>query len=142
MSEPVTIRGRGIARGRAEGRALIADATLSFWGEVDPVAGTVISAGHLLEGRCIAGKVLVIRSTPGSSATPMVLRLASLEGKAPAALVNLEVDALAALGCIVNQIPMIADLECDPFSLVCDGDHLVVDADCGSLTIMREGALT
>ncbi len=78
----------------------------------------------------------------GLSATPMVLRLASLEGKAPAALANLEVDALAALGCIVNRIPMIADLECDPFSLVRDGDHVVVDADSGFLSIVREGGLT
>ncbi len=138
MPESVTIRGRGVVGGRAEGAALVADATLSFWGEVDPVTGVVISAGHPLEGKSIAGKVLVIRSTRGSSATPMVLRLASLEGKAPAALVNLEVDSLAALGCIVNRIPMIAELECNPFSLVRDGDHVVVDADSGSLSIMRE----
>ena len=35
----------------------------------------------------------------------MVLNLARLEGKAPAALVNVEIDSLAVLGCIVNQIP-------------------------------------
>jgi hypothetical protein len=37
---------------------------------------------------------------------------------------------------------MIADLERDPFSLVRDGDHLVVDADNGFVSIMRKGSLT
>ena len=67
----------------------------------------------------------------------MVLRLAQLEGKAPAAMVNLEVDALAALGCIVNQIPMLAELERDPFGLVFSGDRVAVDADAGTLTVLR-----
>jgi predicted aconitase with swiveling domain len=125
----IVIAGRGVVKGRAQGEALVADATLSFWGEVDAVTGKVIAVGHPLEGECLAGRVLVIRSTKGSSATPMMLRLASLEGNAPAALVNVEVDGLAALGCIVNGIPMMADLERDPFAAIATGDHVVVDAD-------------
>ena len=136
MPEPAfEIRGRGVVKGRAEGEALVADATLSFWGEVDPVAGKVIAVGHPLEGQSLAGRVLVIRSTKGSSGTPMILRLSTLEGKAPAALVNVEVDGLAALGCIVNGIPMMTDLTCDPFAVIASGDRVVVDADRGVLTV-------
>jgi hypothetical protein len=138
MTEPLRITGRSIVGGRAEGSALVADATLSFWGEVDPVSGKVISAGHPLEGICLRGRVLVIRSTRGSSATPMMLRLASFEGNAPAALVNIEVDGLAALGCIINGIPMMADLDRDPFSAICTGDHVIVDADRGFLLVTKE----
>jgi len=138
MTEKLTFKGRGIAKGRAEGKALVADATLSFWGEVDPVTGKVISVGHPLEGRSLGGRVLVIRSTRGSSATPMILRLASLEGNAPAALVNVEVDALAALGCIVNRIPMIGDLTQDVLRLIRDGDPVIVDADQGTVTVLKE----
>jgi hypothetical protein len=65
----------------------------------------------------------------------MILNLARLEGKAPAAFVNVEVDSLAALGCIVNDIPMLTDLEQDPFEAIRTGDHVVVDADLGLLTI-------
>jgi predicted aconitase with swiveling domain len=137
MSETLQIRGRGIARGRAEGKALVAEATLSFWGEFDAATGKVIAVGHPLEGICLAGRVLVIRSTKGSSATPMMLKLAHLEGKAPAALVNPEVDALAALACIVNGIPLITDLQEDPFRLISTGDHVIVDADRGMLTVMK-----
>ena len=110
MASVLDIKGRGVVKGCARGKALVADATLSFWGEVDAITGKVIAVGHPLQGQCLAGRVLVIRSTKGSSGTPMMLRLAWLEGKAPAALVNAEVDGLAALGCIVNGIPMVTDL--------------------------------
>ena len=135
MSEATEIRGRGVVRGRASGTALVADAMLSFWGEVDPVTGRVIAVGHPLEGQSLGGRVLVIRSTKGSSATPMVLNLAKLEGNAPAAFVNVEVDGLAALGCIVNGIPMVTDLELDPFAHIRTGDHVVVDADIGVVRV-------
>ena len=35
-------------KGCAQGKALVADATLSFWGEVDAVTGKVIAVGHPL----------------------------------------------------------------------------------------------
>jgi len=137
MTETLEIRGRGVVKGRAEGEALVADATLSFWGEVDAVTGKVIAVGHPLEGESLRGRVLVIRSTKGSSGTPMILNLAKLEGNAPAAFVNAEVDGLAALGCIVNEIPMMTDLEQDPFAVIATGDRVVVDADSGFLRVIR-----
>jgi predicted aconitase with swiveling domain len=139
MGETFEIAGRGVVKGCAKGEALVASATLSFWGEVDAVTGRVIAVGHPLEGECLSGRVLVIRSTKGSSGTPMVLRLMSLEGVAPAAMVNLEVDGLAALGCIVNGIPMMTGLERDPFGAIATGDHVVVDADRGTLTVEPRG---
>ena len=137
MAEALEIRGRGAVKGRAEGEALVADATLSFWGEVDAVTGKVIAVGHPLEGVSLKDRVLVIRSTKGSSGTPMILNLAKLEGNAPAAFVNVEVDGLAALGCIVNGIPMMTDLERDPFEVIATGDGVEVDADRGVLRVTR-----
>ena len=137
MTSVLEIKARGVVKGRAQGEALVADATLSFWGEVDAVTGRVISVGHRLQGECLAGRVLVIRSTKGSSGTPMMLRLAWLEGKAPAALVNVEVDGLAALGCIVNGIPMVTDLEIDPFEVIATGDEVTVDADLGVIRVVQ-----
>jgi len=136
----IEIRGKGIVPGRVEGPALVADTTLSFWGEVDPVTGKVIAVGHPLEGQTLAGRILIIRSTRGSSATPLVLRLATLEGTAPLALVNLEVDSLAALGCIVNRIPMLAHLEDSPFDKIRTGDRVLVDATEGKLVVLQEQA--
>ena len=137
MSEYFEIRGHGVVKGRAEGEALVANTTLSFWGEVDPVTGKVIAVGHPLEGQSLKGKVLVIQSTKGSSATPMILNLAQLEGTAPVAFVNVEVDSLAALGCVVNRIPMMSRLERNPFECIRTGDHVEVDADAGVLRVRR-----
>ncbi len=137
MSETIEIRGKGVVKGKAEGEALVADATLSFWGEVDAVTGRIIAVGHPLEGESLKDRVLVIRSTKGSSGTPMILNLAQLEGNAPVAFVNVEVDGLAALGCIVNEIPMLSELKADPFSSVETGDHVAVDAYAGIMRITK-----
>ena len=73
-----------------------------------------------------AGRVLGFCPTKGASGTPMILRLAALGGKAPAAMINIELDGLAALGCIVNGIPVIADLERGPFEATATGDDVLV----------------
>jgi predicted aconitase with swiveling domain len=135
MSKTLEIKGRGVVKGCAEGTALVANATLSFWGEVDAVTGEVIAVGHPLEGQSLRGRVLVIHSTKGSSATPMMLNLSKLEGTAPVAFINVEVDGLAALGCIVNGIPMITDLERNPFEIIRTGDHVAVDAGRGLVRV-------
>ena len=137
MADTIEIRCRGLVKGKAEGEALVAPTTLSFWGEVDPVSGRVIASGHPLEGQSLRGKVLVIRSTKGSSATPMVIGLAHREGNAPAAFVNTDVDCLAVLGCVVNEIPMVAELEQDPFEVIESGDQVEVDADGGKIVVSK-----
>jgi len=138
VTEIREIKGRGVVKGRAKGEALVADTTLSFWGEVDAVTGEIISVGHPLEGETLTNRVLVIRSTKGSSGTPMILNLAKLEGNAPVAFVNVEIDGLAALGCIVNEIPMITDLEENPFETIQTGDQVEVDADTGLIRVTRK----
>ena len=137
MPDSTVIKCRGVVKGQAEGEALVAPTTLSFWGEVDPISGTVIASGHPLEGESLGGKVLVVESTKGSSATPLVIGLARGEGNAPVAFVNVNVDALAVLGCVVNEIPMVAELERDPFEIIEMGDHVRVDADNGTITITK-----
>ncbi len=139
MADSVRINCRGVVKGTAQGEALVAPTTLSFWGEVDPVSGRIIAAGHPLEGECLRGKVLVIKSTKGSSATPLVIGLAHSEGNAPVAFVNTDIDALAVLGCVVNQIPMVSDLDADPFEMIQTGDQVAVDADAGTLVVTRRG---
>ena len=138
MREQLTIKCRGLVRGKAEGEALVARSVLSFWGEVDPVTGRVIATGHPLEGETLGGKILIIESTKGSSATPLVIGLAHQEGNAPAAFVNTNIDALAVLGCVVNEIPMVAELDQDPFDLISSGDYVVVDADAGTIVVTKK----
>ena len=42
MSEVITIRGRKVVAGVAEGEALVTRERISGWGGVDPRAGTIV----------------------------------------------------------------------------------------------------
>ena len=137
MTNERIIKGKTVVPGHAQGKALVADATLSFWGEVDAVTGEVIAVGHPLQGQSIKDRVLIIRSTKGSSGAPMMMNIASLSGAAPVAMINVEVDALAALGSIVNHIPMMTDLDENPFDCIKSGDHVVVDASKGIIYVNK-----
>ncbi len=137
MHKSVEIKCRALVKGRAEGTALVAPTTLSFWGEVDPVRGMIIAEGHPLQGELLEGKVLVIESTKGSSGNPLIIGLARKEGKAPVAFINVNVDALAVLGCVVNEIPMVTELDRNPFELIETGDHVIVDGNAGLVTVVK-----
>ena len=63
------------ARGKAEGRALVTDKSLCFWGGLDPETGKIIETGHPLEGQDVTGKVLIFPRGHGSSSSSGVLQL-------------------------------------------------------------------
>jgi|HigsolmetaAR203D_1030402.scaffolds.fasta_scaffold01669_3 Uncharacterized conserved protein len=131
------IQGTGYAPGRAEGEALVADTRISFWGGFDPKSGRIVQDGPL-EGQSAAGKILVFRSTKGSSGTSGMVAIAKRGGLHPLAFVNTEVDCMAALACIVCEIPMIADLDRDPFTIIRNGDYLRLDGDKGTIEVYRK----
>ena len=57
---------------------------------------------------------------------------------APVAFVNVNVDALAVLGGVVNEIPMVTELERDPIQIIETGDHVHVDAETGIITVVKK----
>jgi predicted aconitase with swiveling domain len=78
---------RTLVAGTAEGRALVLDEPLSFWGGVDPATGDIIEARHPQHGENVAGRILVMPSGRGSSSSSSVLAEAIRAGTAPAAIV-------------------------------------------------------
>lgn len=85
------------------GEALILEAPISFWGGVDPKTGRIADVRHPQHGECIAGKVLFLPGTIGSSSASAVLLELVHNGHAPAALVLHEPDAILLLGLIVAK---------------------------------------
>lgn len=85
------------------GDALVLTAPISFWGGVDPQTGTIADVRHPQRGHCIAGKVLFVPGTIGSSSASAVLLELVHNGQAPAALVLHEPDAILLLGLIVAR---------------------------------------
>ena len=91
------LRGRKIAKGRAAGEVLRSLAPISFFGGVDPASGLVTEPGHPLEGRSVAGKVLVFPTGKGSTVGSYTLYRLARQGVAPAAIVNRECETIVAV---------------------------------------------
>jgi predicted aconitase with swiveling domain len=85
------------------GKSLILTAPISFWGGVDPKSGRIADVRHPQCGECIAGRVLFLPGTIGSSSASAVLLELVRNGHAPAALVLHEPDAILLLGLIVAR---------------------------------------
>ena len=108
---------RTLVAGTAQGRALVLDQPLSFWGGVDAATGDIIDVRHPQHGANVAGRILVMPSGRGSSSSSSVLAEAIRAGTAPAAIVLREADPILALGAIVARelfgttIPVIVTAE-------------------------------
>ncbi len=127
------IRARQISRGKASGEALISQVPIGFLGGVDPKTGIVIEKGHPLEGRNVAGKVLVFPNGKGSTVGSYVMLQLAKNGKAPAAIINVAAEPIIAVGAIISKIPMVDMPEKDVFKLLKDGMKVEVDADNGKI---------
>ncbi|WFP63013.1 DUF126 domain-containing protein [Mesorhizobium sp. WSM4904] len=86
-----------------EGEALVLTAPISFWGGVDPKTGRITDVRHPQHGEVISGRVLFLPGTIGSSSASAVLMELVHNGRAPAALVLHEPDAILLLGLIVAR---------------------------------------
>ena len=99
----VTAAGRVLVPGAGEGPLLRLSAPISFWGGVDPRSGRIADPRHPDHGRSIAGTVLVIPATVGSSSSSAIMLELLREGTAPAALLLGRADAILALGVVVGR---------------------------------------
>jgi predicted aconitase with swiveling domain len=98
LTAEVLIPGPAVA-----GECLALSAPISFWGGVDPRSGVIIDARHPQRGLSIAGTVLALPGTIGSSSASAVLLELVHAGKAPAALLIDAPDAILLLGLVVAR---------------------------------------
>ena len=87
-----------LAPGVGQGSVLTLTEPLSFWGGVDAETGTIIDAAHPQLGAVIAGTVLVMPHSRGSSSASSVLAECIRAGTAPMAIVLHHRDPMMALG--------------------------------------------
>jgi predicted aconitase with swiveling domain len=85
------------------GVCLALTASISFWGGVDATSGAIIDARHPERGQNIAGRILALPGTIGSSSASAVLLELVHGGKAPAALLMDAPDAILLLGLVVAR---------------------------------------
>lgn len=133
------MNGRVLAPGDAEGRALVLDEPLSFWGGVDPASGAIIDARHPQLGASVKGRVVVMRSVRGSSSSSSVLAETVRAGCAPAAVLLGEPDLILAVGAAVAEelyrvrLPIL-HMTPDDLAAISDGAMVFV-AEGGEVTV-------
>jgi len=126
-----TLAGRKIFAGKASGQALVSSQPVSFYGGVDPDSGIVVEKGHPLEGKSVAGKILVFPSGKGSTVGSYTLYRMKKNGVAPAAIINKECEAIVAVGAIISEIPCIDRIDIEK---IADGTNVTVDAAKGEVS--------
>lgn len=92
-----------VAGPAAGGPILRLSAPLSFWGGVDPASGRITDVRHPEHDRSIAGTVLLVPETRGSSSSSSIILELIRNGCAPAALLIDRVDAILILGILVAR---------------------------------------
>lgn len=136
-STTITLRGRKVVGGCAEGEALVTRGTISGWGGINPMTGTVIETRHELRGQTFKDKILVFPGAKGSSGWSAAFHVTRITGTAPKALVFNEMTTKIALGAVVMRIPSVTDFDQDPLEVIETGDWVKVDADRGIVEIHR-----
>jgi predicted aconitase with swiveling domain len=126
------LQGRKIYKGHAEGEALVTKGGISFYGGVDPDTGKVVEVGHELEGRSVAGKILVFPTGKGSTVGSYTMYRMKKNNMAPAAIVNQKIDTIIAVGCIISEIPCIDQIEVGKIKT---GQKVIVDGCKGTIEV-------
>ncbi len=115
----MTMQGKVVIAGEAQGAVLVSREPLSFWGGYDWKTGEIIDRRHPLSGFIARGRVLALPFTRGSSTTTAVLLEAIRAGTAPAAILTTGTDFFFALASVVadelyaSPIPLVVLIEED-----------------------------
>ena len=134
----IILHGRKVVGGCAEGEALVTRETISGWGGIDPVTGTIIETRHELRGQSFKDKVLVFPGAKGSSGWSNAFHMTRLTGSAPRAMVFNIMTTKIALGAVVMHTPAVTDLDRDPLGAIETGDWVKVDGDRGVVEITKK----
>lgn len=134
----IILHGRNVHGGSAEGEAMVAQAPLGGFGTFNLNNGDVVDLNHEWFGKNVKGKVLVFTTASGSSAWTIAHQALRFTGCAPVAYVVTDSNPQTALGSVVTRIPCVTDFENDPTTMIQDGDWIKVDADAGTVEIIKK----
>lgn len=120
---------RGIVKGKATGEAVVSTGAMCFY-LCDPNTGEVIERNHPIQGKSIAGKILVLKSGKGSSVVQVDgFYQLWVKGNLPAAIILKDTEPVIVSSAVVVGSTMVDRMEANPFDVIEDGDYVEVDAD-------------
>jgi len=134
----MVIQAHTVCAGKAEGEAVVYEGSFSFMGDLDPLTGKVPVPRHLLEGQSFVNKVFVFTTGKGSSAGDCAAWDAKENGNVPAAMICMESEPILSGAVIITGIPTVDQPEENIFDLISTGDFVRVDADAGTIEIVKK----
>ncbi|MDO4987600.1 MAG: DUF126 domain-containing protein [Synergistes sp.] len=128
---------RKIVKGCGKGEAVVSNDDMCFY-LTDPKTGTVIERNHAIEGKSIAGKVLVLKSGKGSSVVQVDgFYQLWVKGNLPQAIIIKTPEPVIVSSAVMVDCPMVDLIEGDPLEIFKDGDIIEVDADAGIIKVTK-----
>lgn len=125
-----------ISEGVVEGEAIVSKDTIMFY-LIDPDTGTVIENAHDLEGKSIAGKILIFPGGKGSSVVQADgLYQLNAKNNSPAAMVIEYPETVLVSSAIIMEVPMVDKVDAEFYQVVKDGDRIRVNANEGTIEIL------
>ena len=134
----IILKGHKVAKGKAEGEALVTHESISFYHGISPEFGVVIEKNHQIEGISVAGKILVFPIAKGSSAGSYQLYEMVRYKTAPKGIIDLRTDSVITLGTIITDIPVVDNLDGNPEDLIKTGEHAELGAYRGIVKIIKK----
>jgi predicted aconitase with swiveling domain len=129
---------RGVG-GRGEGEALVSREPISFYADIDPETGKVVSKLTLPElyGKSVVRRVLVFPTGKGGTFSTWVMIDMAERGLAPAAMINVKAHPVFAYGAEIAKIAYVDRLDSDLLKTIETGDYVVVDAEKGTVEVTK-----
>lgn len=128
------ILARRVFDGIASGKVAKSTTPLSFLGELDSNTGKVENPLSELNGRTVAGMILVFPEAKGSTVGPYVLYGAWKRGVAPAGVVVRKADAIVASAAVLAKLPCVAGVDIENLA---DGDEVTVNGTEGFVDLPK-----
>ena len=133
----ITLKGRKVIGGVAEGEALVSKMPLMGWGNVSPQRGCTVERNHPLFEVPFKGKVLVFTEPRGSGGFVGYGRSRQF-GMNPIAFLYRKGNNLTVFAAMNMKVPTMTDFDADPTVVIETGDYVRVDADRGIVEVYKK----
>ena len=131
----MTINGRGIIEGVAEGLALVIKEKIQGWSGIDHKTGKIIEKRHTFEGYSLKSSVLIVTGGKGSTGWATHFHVLRIMKNGPNAMIIPKIDSRTAAAAVLLKVPCVTDIKEDLFSIIKTGDMVKVDGTNGIIEI-------
>lgn len=134
------LKGRGLMKGIALGRALLSEKAFTFAHGVDPSSGEVTDVRSDIHGSNVKGAVLFYPFGKGSTTASAWFLETVREGNHPAAIVTEGVDLSAVIGSVMagiiygKNVPVVSGVPRSAYMAIRQGEEVSVDGGSGEVS--------